>query len=289
VRLYGLTMVWNEADVVWATIRNLFVQGADEVFVIDDESTDGTREEARAAGATVIEQRSNGVFLESERTSRIRAFIEAEMACTNDAVWWLVADADEFPRGPDGGTVRELVESLPAWVDIVGARVLEHVPGGSSSYRRRTHPASTIPLARWYWNPYCPQGHWKHPLFRVCEVNDVFPLRGRHTVGAADGRRLREAGPSLLTHHVPLRDRARTEAKLAAARERYLPVGVLHSRFKLERRIRIAADQYEGRYDVCENEFPGQRRRGIEVEPWECLVPACEGTLPDLGSVGSAR
>ncbi len=31
--IFGVTSVYDEDDVIWATVRNLFVQGADEVFV----------------------------------------------------------------------------------------------------------------------------------------------------------------------------------------------------------------------------------------------------------------
>lgn len=60
----GLTVIvpaYNEAESVGDTVRSLFAQTRvpDAVIVIDDGSTDGTAEVARAAGATVIAPPSN--------------------------------------------------------------------------------------------------------------------------------------------------------------------------------------------------------------------------------------
>jgi hypothetical protein len=279
--IFGLTAVWNEGDVIWATVRNLFAQGADEVFVIDEESSDETREEAQAAGGRVVAQATSGVFAEAEHCRHIRRVIEEQTTEAGGDVWWIVVDADEFPRGPDGVTIRELVAGLPPWVDTVGSRVLEHLPDAASSYEPRTHPAASIPLAHWYNDPFCPHGHWKHQLFRVRSADDLYPLRGHHTVGAGDGRRIREASPSLLMHHVPFRDRTRTETRLSGA-VRYTDSPDEFTRLRIAYRLRVVGDLYENRHHVCENDSPGEPLRGITLRAWRDLVPEAERVLPEL-------
>jgi len=44
-----------EEDVVEATVRNAFAQGAEAVYLVDNASTDATVARAEAAGATVAE------------------------------------------------------------------------------------------------------------------------------------------------------------------------------------------------------------------------------------------
>lgn len=287
--ILGLATAWNEDDVIWATVRNLFAEGADEVFVIDDESSDDTRSEARDAGATVLAESNGGVFSEALRGERVRRVVREQTALRGNDAWWVVVDADELPRGPGGATIRAFVSDLPAWVDVVGSRVLEHLPGSTSSYRPRTHPATSIPLARWHNNPYCPAGHWKHQLFRVRDPADLFPMPAAHTVGTGDRRRAREAAPSLLMHHVPFRDRARTEAKLHAAAEGRYAAGDPEIRVRLANRLAIVDDLYGDRYDAVPNHFfPGERRVGLALRDWRQLVPAAERTLPRLEPDGTA-
>lgn len=283
--ILGVTAVWNEDDVIWATVRNLFAQGADDVFVIDDESSDDTVSEARAAGATVIAQSSSGVYSEDNRHTRMRRIITEQTNLAGGDVWWIMVDADEFPRGPNGVTIRELIEDLPAWVDVVGSRTLEHFPDATSVFRPRTHPVQSMPLALWHYCPYCTRDHWKHQLFRVRNVDDLYPLPGHHIIGTADGRLVREAGPTLLMHHVPLRDRTRTEAKLRAAGAsggRYEKAPEKSPKERLAYRVSILDDLYNNRFDVVRNEFAGAPAVGLPLRNWRDLVPEAEQVLPEI-------
>lgn len=282
--ILGLAAVWNEEDVIWATVRNLLAEGADEVFVMDDDSDDDTLAEAGAAGATIVQLPGGGVFNEAERSKRIRSFVDEQTRRVGADVWWVVVDADEFPRGPDGIRIRDLVEQLPEWVDVVGSRVLDHLPDAASSYLPRTHPVQSISLARWYNDPYCPRGHWKHQLFRIRTAGDLYPRGGRHTVGTDDGRRAREAGQSLLMHHVPFRERIRTETNLrtaAAPGGRYAEAPEI-TRLRLAHRLSILDDVYNGRFDVIPNDFAGEQARGIVLSCWRDLVTQAEHRLPSL-------
>lgn len=288
----GVVYAWNEADVMWATVSNLYAQGVDTVFVIDDGSTDATASEARRAGATVVERRgSSSSFSEEERTLWLQRFVEQQSAWRPANTWWIIVDADEFPRGPKGTTVRSFVETLPSWVDVVGSRVLDHSPCPGDSFDPYDHPAKSLTLARWYFDPYCSRQrpksrtHWKHQLFRVRSPGDIYPAGGRHLVGTKDGQRAREAHESLLVHHVPLRDRSTTEERLRRQADpggRYESSPTKYTRGRPSYRLKRLADLYEGRALETPNEFASQRRVGLRLRPWWQLVAASERTLPPL-------
>lgn len=278
--LYGLCQAWNEDDVIYATVRNLFLQGADEVFVIDDASDDDTPVEARAAGATVIGDASDGTFDEVRRTRRIAEVIEERSAAADRDVWWIMVDADEFPRGPGARTIRDLALALPPSVDTIGSRVLEHYPSGRSEPRRRHHPLDELPLAHWHVNPACPAGHWKHQMMRVREPGELRFMMGRHTIAApAAGKPVVESRESLLMHHFPLRARWRTEERFRTANSPAGRYGGSGNEFRIRRvetRLRTLALCYAEEYESLPVMYPGERRFGVEVRDWRGLVGARE-------------
>lgn len=281
--IHAVIGVWNEEDIVFALVRHLWAQGVDRVLVIDDDSDDATVEEATAAGAEVIRARSDGAYSEAVRTMRVRDTIARQTDAAGGDVWWLVLDADEFPCGPDRTTVRELVEHAPEWVDVVGSRVLDHVPARSMEYVPRQHPLPFFPEARWFRRGFCGRGHWKHPLMRVRRAGDLYPLAGHHAVATADGRRAREYGPTLLMHHFPLRARGRTEDKLRrgmAPGGRYAAGADAFTRTRVRERLEMLDHLYEGRYELVASGFCGDQLIGIDVSDWRTFVPPSERPRP---------
>lgn len=278
--VYGLCMAWNEDDVIYATVRNLLRQGVDKVFVIDDESDDRTADEAQAAGATVLRDRSDGTFDERRRTARISQVIDEQTRETGTAVWWVVVDADEFPAGPGGSTIRELARRLPPRVDTVGSRVLEHYPGKLSAPLPRHHPIDQLPNACWHDNPSCPAGHWKHQMFLLRRPGEIQVMPGRHTIAAPRERKpVIEGTPSLLMHHFPLRGRERARQHLASARPdsgQYGKSAVSFRNQRLANRARLLDLAYQEKYDSLPNTFPGQRKLGNQVRDWRTLVGPTE-------------
>lgn len=276
--IFGIMAVWNEEDIIYAGVRNLLDQGVDRVFVVDDGSDDATVSEALEAGAEVTRD-PHETFRETGMTAKIATQIWQQTYDEGQDVWWVIADGDEFPGGPNGATIRELVEELPDWVDVVGSRVLEHYPRGPRDYEVREHPLLSLPLATWYRNPYCSVGHWKHQLLRVREPGDVVPLHGHHTVKTKDGRRAREFSASLLMHHFPFRNRDHTEARLRrlgsrGGRYAMSPDAFLMAR--LEVRLRMLDHIYEGRFELLPNPFPGERKVGLDVKDWRELISTDE-------------
>src|SRR5690242_5826026 len=112
-KLFAIVGAWMEEDVIAATVTNAFTQGCERVYLVDNDSTDGTRREAEAAGATVAE-----VFATTEYDERLRLDImnrvvrDVSVAEHTDHVWWLWLDADEFPHAAGGETLKQRLERL---------------------------------------------------------------------------------------------------------------------------------------------------------------------------------
>lgn len=280
--LYAAIAAWNEDDVIYATVRHLQAQGCSKVFVIDDCSSDLTADEAAAAGAIVTRADSDGVYSEAARSRRLSRLVAAETSKAGYDVWWLIADADEFPRGAEGRTIAAMVAGLPGWVDVVGSRVVEHLPHPGATYRPRSHPVLAFPLAHVYKSPYCPRGHWKHQLFRLRAVDDIVPMPGQHVVACHDGRRAREWPQSLLMHHVPLRGQERTARKIASAMHpqgRYARSPDSFTQWRTRQRTRMLDLLYQGKTNDLPNGFAGEPKTGISLVDWRTLVPAPERLL----------
>ena len=275
VRLYALLGTWNEDDIVYATVRNAFEQGAQRVFVLDDESDDDTCSEAEAAGAEVLRFSNEGWYNVGTQMSRYRDVINEQTRLAGAPVWWLIIDADEFVVGPDGSTVAEFIAGLDPRVDVVGCRVLDHYPSGEADYIPRTNPVAVQPLARWRNHPCCPWGHWKHSLVCLREPDSVRVLGGYHRHRPREGMMI-EPEQSLLMHHIQFRNRVDIEQKLDRA---YAPGGRLAGRstyYSSRLRYENLDLVYRQQWHSIRSVFPGGPRYGMQLEPWQTLVPETE-------------
>ncbi|GFK94395.1 hypothetical protein NNJEOMEG_02239 [Fundidesulfovibrio magnetotacticus] len=212
--LYGFLYVWNEADIIEASVRNLFLQGCDRVFLVDHASDDATAALAQAQGAQLFSTHAERFFEESAKVLLAnRCMAEVSARSGLEHVWWLFTDADEFPHGPGGRTVRGYLEELPGNYRVVGSRVLEHAPD-AGAFAPGTNPVARYPRARPDPVAHCPAGHLKHQLLRF--DRDAPPLYtgpGYH-IFASDACPLPEPESSLVVHHFPHRAPAVTAARL---------------------------------------------------------------------------
>ncbi len=99
MKIYGITVVRDEADLIGTTIRYHLGLGCDRILAIDNGSTDGTDEilEEFSSDARVRWRREDGAFLQGELATQA-----AREAIADGADWIVPFDADEFWYAPWG-------------------------------------------------------------------------------------------------------------------------------------------------------------------------------------------
>ena len=216
-RIFAVIKSWMDEDIIEATIRNAFLQGAERVFLVDNASSDDTVPVAEDAGATVSEIYQSEAFDGRLVQPLVNAVVARESLRSGaDHVWWMLLDSDEFPEGPDGLTVREYLETLDSRFRIVGASFVNHLPDRKPEYVPGFHPLDFQPLC-YPFEPLnhapCPLGHWKHPLQRFDRHGQfIASNEGAHLAFASE--RLIEPFTGIVIHHFQYRDEARTARRL---------------------------------------------------------------------------
>jgi len=214
-KLFAILGTWMEGDVVRATVQNAFAQGCDRVFLFDNDSADDTVEEAVAGGAELVESFPT----EREELDRMTVLMNEKVARISEAagdehIWWLWIDADEFPHGPRGLTVREFLATLDASFRLVGSRFFDHYPSEQPHYVRGFHPLDFQPLATERIGGVCWSWHYKHPLQRFDRNGATLTADcGFHVIESQE-RPLLEPTESILTHHFPWRGEETTSRRL---------------------------------------------------------------------------
>jgi Glycosyl transferase family 2 len=214
-RLFAIIGAWMEEDVIAATVANAFAQGCERVYLVDNDSEDGTVREAEAAGAELAEVFSTERYDEVLRLDIMNRVVrEVSEASGAEHVWWLWLDADEFPHGPRGLTVREFLEPLDRRFRIVGARFINHFPDREPAYVTGFHPLDFQPLCEEHLLG-CALKHRKHPLQRFDRGGKpIHSDRGFHQA-TSDERPLLEPTEAIYLHHFPYREPAVTRRRLA--------------------------------------------------------------------------
>lgn len=216
-RLFAMIGTWMEADIVEACVRNARAQGCDEVFLVDNDSSDDTVEIATNAGATLTVSFATEVFNDAMRYGIMNEAVREISLRSHEAhIWWLWLDADEFPHGPHGLTIREYLGSLDRSFRCVGARFFDHYPSSVPAYVPGRHPIDFMPWCLENSSDQCENGmaHFKHALQRF--DRDALPIvvgQGAHSVSC---RRLAlfEPRDSLLVHHFQYREETATRARM---------------------------------------------------------------------------
>jgi glycosyltransferase involved in cell wall biosynthesis len=214
-RLFAIIGTWMEEDVIAATVANAFVQGCERVYLVDNDSADGTVREAVAAGAELAQVFSTDRYDEVLRLKIMNQIVQTvSEASGSDYVWWLWLDADEFPHGPRGTTIREYLEPLDRRFRVVGARFINHFPDREPAYVTGFHPLDFQPLCEEHLLG-CALKHRKHPLQRFDRRGaQIICDRGFHRATSAE-RPLIEPTEAIYLHHFPYRDPHVTRRRLA--------------------------------------------------------------------------
>ena len=84
-------------------------------------------------------------------------------------IWWLWLDADEFPHGPRGLTIRDYLSTLDSSFRIVGTRYINHYPADAPQDVSGFHPLDFQLLGEELTTRTCWSWHRKHPLQRLTE------------------------------------------------------------------------------------------------------------------------
>jgi len=101
--LVGISCVRNEADIISTTIRHHFNEGFDYLFVVDDDSSDGTARVLERLAAADKRLRFSRHHSNAFRQSDIVTGLARE-AVRQGATWIVAFDADEFWHAPGGLT-----------------------------------------------------------------------------------------------------------------------------------------------------------------------------------------
>lgn len=209
---YGVVFTWYESDVITATVRNLYAEGVDEVFLIDNCSPDPTVRKAQTAGATLYDTVHSERFQDELKRDRIADLITRTLR--NDACgrsWWIFCDADEFPSSPDTGTLRQYIAAQDDAVRCIGGNFINHYPHVAPHNLPGFHPADCQFEALYSEDAavYCQLVHDKHNLVRFDgNVMDVGITGSYHRVFHAPP--LPEPMHGILIHHFPYRDPSHT-------------------------------------------------------------------------------
>ncbi len=110
MRIFGLSVVRNEADIIRLTVLHHLAVGLDRLLIIDNGSTDGTDCVLcqLSRDSRVEWSRDEGVFRQGEMLTTL-----ARRAAAQGADWVIPFDADEFWYAPQSN-IRRVLESPTA-------------------------------------------------------------------------------------------------------------------------------------------------------------------------------
>ncbi len=218
VRVWGISVVRNEVDIVQTTVEHHLSLGCERILVIDNGSADGTQAvlDSMAAGDPRISWRSDpGEFAQDRLITGLahHAFVEG-------ATWVLPFDADEFwcVRGP-----RSLKEILS--IDDIAIRVpvvnylqrrsqlgpsLDMLSGIAMRPKRAIGPVDAA--RRLVEDHEVPYVFTEYPPKWIVRASPFLRIgRGSHEIQGLEGRAVQT--DEIICRHVPLRSRAVLEDK----------------------------------------------------------------------------
>lgn len=224
MRLYGISMIRNEADIIRINVLYHLSVGFDRIFILDDGSTDGTEKILKKLARDPRVRWTSGT---NSNFQQGEVFTElAREAHREGADWVVPVDADDFwhaRRGSFKGVLsatsavalsvktidfiqrREQQKSVPEALLHMTRRVEEPVRRGEAPALLKEGKTSYVEMARvprWIFRPSA----------------DISLVRGAHSVEGIEGPR--EETNEIFCMHAPLRSRAILEAKAISASRR---------------------------------------------------------------------
>ena len=223
MKVFGVSMVRNEADIIGTTVLHHLSLGLDRILVLDNGSTDGTGEILRNLAEEDERVRyisDDSPFKQAEITTRL-----VRRARREGADWVLPFDADEF-WWAEGGGFREILSNSEAgalkvpFINFVQARGQHEssLEALLTMTRRVAEPVEFGPRCR-----ELVESHkigfveMRYPGKWISRPRPEFEVRrGNHKVIGING--LREECDDIVCLHAPLRSREILESKVERRR-----------------------------------------------------------------------
>lgn len=223
MRLYGVSMVRDEADIIRANVLYHLAAGFDRLLILDNGSSDGTRKILRKLGGDprVRWTRDRGSFRQGEVFTEL-----ARQAAAEGADWVAPIDADDFWHAP-GSSIKEVLASSDA-----SALAVRHVDFIQRRGQRESSFDELLTMTRRVPEPldrslapdllaagktsYVQMARLHKLVSRASEA--IKMVKGAHALDGVEGPV--EETDALLLLHAPLRSLAHLESRADAADRR---------------------------------------------------------------------
>jgi hypothetical protein len=302
VKIYGISLVRNEVDIIRTNVRYHLSLGFDRLLIVDNGSTDGTERILRNLDRNprVCWIQEPGPYRQAHVFTRL-----ARRAFQEGADWVLPVDADEFwyaPRGDMRGVLAATEASMlqVRLVDFVQRRSQKHSSSDALLHMTR-RPARKIEDQREKRKLISANKASYIELGRMPKVAsrpsaDIQIARGAHSVSGVEGTL--EETDELLILHAPLRSFEDLRNKAGLAERRRAPgENVLKPSWQTERWERLES---EGRlwqewaansYDVEDTLKVYGKRRPVVFDPTlrDAVEPFLQPSLRERISAGIGR
>jgi glycosyltransferase involved in cell wall biosynthesis len=206
--LNAILCVWNEEDIIYSTVKHAFAQGCSNVYIIDNGSSDKTVVEAKMAGAKHFTTFRSAYFDEIQKIAHLNNAVESlNTSCSDETVWWLYIDADEFPSILTSITIIDFLKKIESDCRAVHGYLYDHIPTHEPYMAHGIHPADCMPICN-------KTGIYKIPLLRYDKGKErIFSMGGAHSFSASD--KIKVLHDILYIHHFQYRKPESTRARLA--------------------------------------------------------------------------
>jgi glycosyltransferase involved in cell wall biosynthesis len=261
--LNAILCVWNEEDIIASTVKNAYAQGCDKVFIIDNDSSDRTVQQAKRAGGIYHATFTTDVFDETQKTVYLnKCVLGLNDKLSDEHNWWLYIDADEFPDFHTGKTIKEMLADLPDDVRAVGAYCCNHTPTHKPYSIPGLHPIDFMPVGS-----IDKSTVWKYSLLRHDRNKPpLYSRSGAHTYNG-NGVAIKEANVFFYLHHFYYRrpevSRKRLEALIlpdAAGKRR---IDWIDNMARIDGRVRSGYHARLGQLDTC---FKDNRLGNLKIK-----------------------
>ena len=284
IDVVAIISTWFDADIIYANVRNCFLQGCSRVLLLDNDSPDESVKIAVSAGAEVAEVYSTEFYDDDLRIYRENEIARNVVkASSGKPTWILSLDADEFIHGHNGMTVAETLSLIPRSIRTVGSHAFDLYPTRKNPYVIGDHPAKHFESGCLRIGTFCEKNHWKHAAIQYEEVFDIAQTRGNHSPAVPNKsvKLLEPESLSLPILHAPFRRYEDSKRRLQAlcgknnllqGKSRAYGDDQVTGNMGATKRWQSLEDVYAGRWDKVEiphcKMLYGRQVTGVSLYPW---------------------